>query len=195
MSAARTDGGGSGGGANDGGGNGSRSCNDELVVGRTTVPRHCPPSHAHWRNVESAAGRFKVPRHRWNSLACWHDNKSAAEWTTMPWHCRPFPRSLVRWRRRRADNGVSLLHHWQWGADKAMAVAARPIIMPLESRPSLARSRMARMEAAQTDGGAVVVVRSMAGQCLSIIGRSLARSCDDKLAAGRTTVGGNGVFR
>ena len=115
---------------------------DKLVVGRTTVPRHCPPSHAHWRNVESAAGRFKVPRHRWNSLACWHDNKSAAEWTTMPWHCRPFPRSLVRWRRRRADNGVSLLHHWQWGADKAMAVAARPIIMPLESRPSLARSRM-----------------------------------------------------
>ena len=35
----------------------------------------------------------------------------------------------------------------------AMAVAARPTIVPLDSWPSLACSRMARMEAARTDGG------------------------------------------
>ncbi len=35
----------------------------------------------------------------------------------------------------------------------AMAVAARPPIMPLDSWPSLACSRMAKMEAARTDGG------------------------------------------
>ena len=35
----------------------------------------------------------------------------------------------------------------------AMAVAARPTIVPLDSLPSLACSRMARMEATRTDGG------------------------------------------
>ncbi len=70
----------------------------------------------------------------------------------------------------------------------AMAVAARPVIVPLDRRPSLARSRMARIEAAQTDGGGSGGGAIDGGQWLGIISRSLACSCDDELAAGWTTV-------
>ena len=97
----------------------ARSCNDELVAGRTMVPWHCRPSHAHWRNVELTAGQFTVPHHRWQSLPCWRNDELAARRTTMPQHCRPFPCSLMQWRRRGADDGGSLLHRRQWGVDES----------------------------------------------------------------------------
>ena len=95
----------------------TRSCNDELAAGRTTVPRHCRPSHAHWRDVKLAAGRFTVPCHHWQPLACWRNDKSAAGRTTMPQHCWPFPCLLVRQRRWGADDGGLLLHRQRWGVD------------------------------------------------------------------------------
>ena len=102
---------------------------------------------------------FTVPRHRWNSLAHWRNDESAAGRTTMPWHCWPFPRSLVRRQQGGTDDNGSLLRRQCGGRTKvpwhccAMAVVARPTIVPLDSWPSLACSQMARMEAAQTDGG------------------------------------------
>ena len=64
--------------------------------------------------------RRRQPSHRWwNSLAHWRDDESVAGRTTMPRHCRPFPCSLVRRRRRGVDDGGSLLCRRRWGADKS----------------------------------------------------------------------------
>ena len=100
-----------------------------------------------------AVGRFTVPCHHWNSLAHLHDDALAAGRMMMTWHCRPFPCSLVQRWRRGADDGGLLLRRRRWGADESALALLCNGIVPLDSRPSLTCSRMARMESAWTDGG------------------------------------------
>ena len=167
MAAAWTDGRGSGGGANGGRGNGAALSAVPSLARATTswrrAGRRClgivgrpmlTGAMSSWRRgglqclaivgSPSLAGAMTSQRRGGRrclsivgrSLACSCDSGGGGRttvacfctvngggWTTVPWHCC------------------------------AMAVVARPMIVLLDSWPSLSRSRMVRMEAAQTDGG------------------------------------------
>jgi hypothetical protein len=164
------------------------------------VPWHCWLSHAHWRDVELAVGRFTVPSHRWwNSLAHWRDDKLVAGRTAMPRHCRPFPYLLIN---SGGGGRTTVARFWAGGGGGqtkvprhccAMAVAARPMIVPLDSRPSLACSWMARMKAARTDGGGSGSGGSDGGSngsALSAV-RLLARATTSWRRGGQQCLGGH----
>ena len=161
MAAVWTDGGGSGGGANDSGGNGAELSAVPLLARAMTSwrrgRRQCLRIVGH-----STLIGVKLSQ-RWGGLQCLviigipSLTGATASRQRGARHCRPFPRSLVQRRRQGAYDSGLLLCRRQWGAKKvprrccAMAVAVRPTIVPLNSWPSLACSRMARMEAARTD--------------------------------------------
>ena len=153
MAVAWTDGGGSGGAANNSGGNGAAL---SAVPSLTCATRSWRRGRCWCLGIVGHPILIDVMlSQRWGGLQCLVIVGIPLLTGAMMRRCRGGQRCLCIIGHSLAcscDGGGGGRTKVPWHCC-AMAVTARPTIVPLNSRPSLACSWMARMEAARTDGG------------------------------------------